>query len=703
MLALVLLASTALIQAQDFRTLTVGHLILGQDKQGASWMSEVTANGQWPASLVYDWQPWPDLANDLGYHGVDINNGTHHSGHGKDLVGQTSWWAGAKNWDSPPAGKWGPNGIEALFAPGHFDVFLTDNGPVTLSSLIDTPYPDFTPVKYTRRVDQPRVTVDGVAQQPIMFDPTGNSYKIDANLMTDGMLEAKWTHPLGLTFHDQWYAWTNPEYANLVIVETTITNSGDCNASIAGIEKEGQTLQDLWIGVKHQIAGVEDWAVFGSFGNYDGEADWLLEYDKDKRYYWTWDADAADIAGDDQFDPRGGPIGTGSAENPTGEFTAPEVCGISFLYVSNGPEPASDNPAQPATFRYVAYQDHLSPVQDKKILDAWNWLTGADGLDTHMKGWGDKPYDPLTKAQPHYDPIWGVGPFTLAYNQSIKLVYCWAFAAIDEARAIELGKKVTDGQISLAAAKQEIYETGRNRLFAEFEKAKDLYFNKKLSAPFLPDPPSNIEIVSGPELVSLKWDAVAGVDKYRIYRATGGFDNGRVYQMVKETTETNFTDEPLTRGFSYYYYVTAVKGNLESSHFFNRTHKAAVPFRRGLKTAGWADQVRVVPNPFNVKGNTYKRDAAHNTTGFNFDGDLRDQNTVLFINLPEYCTIRIYNSVGDLVKTLEHTSGSADERWWPIITDDNQIPASGVYFYTIEVTKGPLAGQVATGKLVIIR
>jgi hypothetical protein len=56
-----------------------------------------------------------------------------------------------------------------------------------------------------------------------------------------------------------------------------------------------------------------------------------------------------------------------------------------------------------------------------------------------------------------------------------------------------------------------------------------------------------------------------------------------------------------------------------------------------------------------------------------------------------------------LIKTLDHTTGSADERWWPVITDDNQIPASGVYFYTIEVTQGTLAGQVGTGKLVLIR
>jgi hypothetical protein len=704
LIALIVLIFATLTSAQDFRSLWVGRLVLGQDKQGAAWMSDWVSNGQWPARLLYNWQAWPDYATDIGYHGVDVDGGAHHSGHGKDLVGQTSWWAGAKNWTSPPAGKWGAEGIEVIYAGGKtYDVFVTDNGPVTLNSLIDTPTPGYIPVKHTRRVDQPVIKVDGATQQSVVFDPSGNSYTVDTGLKTDGMLEAEWTHPVGLTFHDKWYAWTHPDYERLVIVETVITNSGDCNALIDGLEKEGQSLDDMWIGVKHQIAPPEDWTDYGdAFDEYDGQADWFIEYDPAKRYYWSWDADAADIPGDDQFDPRGGPIGTGKADLATGEFCSPEVFGICFLQVS-GPD-GSDNPAQPATFRYVEYQNHLSPISDPgKQTEAWKWMTGEDGLDMYWKGWSDKPYGTQEKPQQHWDPIWGVGPYDLAPNQSIKLVYAWAFGTIEEARAIELGSKVKSGDIALADAKKEIYETGRDRLFAEFEKAHDLYFNKNLVAPFPPDPPSNLEITSGPELVTVKWDAVAGADKYRVYRAVGGVNNGRVYRMVQETTNTEFTDDPLTRGFSYYYYVTAVKGDVESSHFFNRANKAAVPFRRGVQASGWGDAVRVVPNPFNVKGNTYKTDAAHNTTGFNFDGSLREQNTVNFVNLPEYCTINIFNSIGDLVKTLEHTTGSADERWWPIITDDNQIPASGVYFYTIEVTEGPLSGEVATGKLVIIR
>lgn len=142
---------------------------------------------------------------------------------------------------------------------------------------------------------------------------------------------------------------------------------------------------------------------------------------------------------------------------------------------------------------------------------------------------------------------------------------------------------------------------------------------------------------------------------------------------------------------------------MESSHFFTRTNKEVVPTRAGIEDEDWAEKVRVVPNPLNIKGNTYIEDQAHNTTGFNFDGGFREQNTMLFVNLPGQCEIKIYNSVGDLIKTLQHTTGSADERWSPILTEYNIVPASGIYFYTIQVTEGPLQGEVATGKIIIIR
>ena len=65
------------------------------------------------------------------------------------------------------------------------------------------------------------------------------------------------------------------------------------------------------------------------------------------------------------------------------------------------------------------------------------------------------------------------------------------------------------------------------------------------------------------------------------------------------------------------------------------------------------------------------------------------------------CTIRIFSYSGQLVRTLEHdtpeTEGYSHE--WFQITRNNQILASGVYFFTVD---DAATGKRATGKFVII-
>jgi hypothetical protein len=72
----------------------------------------------------------------------------------------------------------------------------------------------------------------------------------------------------------------------------------------------------------------------------------------------------------------------------------------------------------------------------------------------------------------------------------------------------------------------------------------------------------------------------------------------------------------------------------------------------------------VVPNPYIVTGGE-----------LNFTGD---SNKLLFVNLPAFCTITVYNSTGDVIKTIEHTSGSGDELW-DQLSNSNQRVVSGVY------------------------
>jgi hypothetical protein len=62
-----------------------------------------------------------------------------------------------------------------------------------------------------------------------------------------------------------------------------------------------------------------------------------------------------------------------------------------------------------------------------------------------------------------------------------------------------------------------------------------------------------------------------------------------------------------------------------------------------------------------------------------------DTKIIKFVNLPADCIIRIYSSSGILVTLLEHhssTFGGAED--WNVRNRNNQVVASGVYFYHVE-------------------
>ena len=102
-------------------------------------------------------------------------------------------------------------------------------------------------------------------------------------------------------------------------------------------------------------------------------------------------------------------------------------------------------------------------------------------------------------------------------------------------------------------------------------------------------------------------------------------------------------------------------------------------------------KVYVVPNPLIVTNGI--------RSGSSLNGEFTDR--IAFYGLTKKCTIRIFSYSGQLVRTLEHdtpeTEGYSHE--WFQITRNNQILASGVYFFTVD---DAATGKRATGKFVII-
>jgi hypothetical protein len=85
---------------------------------------------------------------------------------------------------------------------------------------------------------------------------------------------------------------------------------------------------------------------------------------------------------------------------------------------------------------------------------------------------------------------------------------------------------------------------------------------------------------------------------------------------------------------------------------------------------GNLDAVHTVPDPYYVT-------SAFQTTD--------EDKIIRFVNLPNQAIIRIYSSSGVLVSVLEHNSVTlGGDETWNVRNRNNQIVASGVYFYHIE-------------------
>ncbi|MFA6540061.1 MAG: T9SS C-terminal target domain-containing protein [Bacteroidota bacterium] len=147
--------------------------------------------------------------------------------------------------------------------------------------------------------------------------------------------------------------------------------------------------------------------------------------------------------------------------------------------------------------------------------------------------------------------------------------------------------------------------------------------------------------------------------------------------------EYTFKDADTRVGESFYYSLVSVDihGN-RSARTNVALHQTQIGGTEDL------EPVYVVPNPFIVRSGF-----AGTTAGGN------DANDKLgFYNLPKHCIIRIFSYSGQLVQTIHHDTELYSTEWLQV-TRNNQVSASGVYFYVVE-TPG---GKRNHGKFVIIQ
>jgi len=126
----------------------------------------------------------------------------------------------------------------------------------------------------------------------------------------------------------------------------------------------------------------------------------------------------------------------------------------------------------------------------------------------------------------------------------------------------------------------------------------------------------------------------------------------------------------------YFYAVTTIDSSGGESWLTNRNGE---PILAQSAPASSADNIKVFPNPF------------RQVSGF---PTLGQENLIVWINLPAQCTIRIYTSSGELVRTMEHSDPNSGEEIWDQLTDARQRTAPGIYFWTVESDFGNAKGSL---------
>lgn len=64
------------------------------------------------------------------------------------------------------------------------------------------------------------------------------------------------------------------------------------------------------------------------------------------------------------------------------------------------------------------------------------------------------------------------------------------------------------------------------------------------------------------------------------------------------------------------------------------------------------------------------------------------QRQMRFTNLPEICTMRIFNLSGELIRTLEKTDVTTSQLTWDLATENNAPVSSGIYIYLVTTPGG---------------
>ncbi len=682
--AAAVIVMTGLAQAQEFKWMSAGSM--------HNWFSNMGAEEE--EGFVKEQQyglQWPALYQSKGK---------------LDMQAAKGLWIGYKDY---------------TFAGGVVAPMVVHIGPRVHG------FGEFFPVKFAMysKYEIPQVIVDGnVSEGKSIGDIT-----VDATIPADRMIVNVVNTFGGITMTRKIMQFSQPYHDNYMVYDYEYKNTGNTSTTDTTVLASAKTLTGVYFYYQYRYAVCADtryvigqnptgWGI-NEMNDFRGDgltpsspffadpASNGIKYNIRVGYSWHGKYPPFTL-----YDNVGGPIWTPyyDKSDTVGRLGAAQFIGVATLYADKSATNKTDDLTQPSTTSYEGSDEPNNSNNDKmntvKNTAEYAWMSKGHLSPRHADKVGQSG-DPAIGTSGGYSMAIGYGPYTLAPGQSIHIVQAEGAAGLDRNATVEIGKqfKASGGNVSalisyngVSKTKNDWVYTGRDSLFLTFNRAL-ANFQSSYAIPQPPLPPKSFTVTSGGDKITLSWEVFNAGDPnlkgFDIYRALGRYDSNYTLIYSAGLTERSYKDTSVIRGLSYYYYLVTkgdpannggthdiIKpaGAITSNRYLTQTYDPAY-LRRAAGNS--LSEIRVVPNPYNISGNS--------TVMF-------DNNRIGFLNIPGDCKIKIYTELGELIYTMDHTDGSGDA-YWNSLTSSNQVVVSGIYIVLIETPKGERAFR----KFVVIR
>jgi len=504
----------------------------------------------------------------------------------------------------------------------------------------------FVPVEFKMisRNAAPLVTVNGVESynKQILNDD------IDPSIPADHMIVSEINSVLGITIKRKVFQFSQPFHDNYIINDFTFINTGNTDNDPI-VELPQNNLTDFyafylyrWAICQQTRYIIGNGTGWGKNTMLDARGDGLdnqtLYSDPENekfRAQYAWHGFYPDK--DVEYDNIGGPIWDYSLpwvteEEADGRLGAAQFIGIVTLHTDLSTSNSSDDPQQPSTTGWYGsdinetFPDNGSSAE--KMTKQYNLMEWGHMSPRHA--WAVEPSGDFAAqiTGPNLNLSWpqnggpggfsagnGYGPFTLAFGDSIRVVWAEAASGLSREKCIEIGKQYKNDEITDQTKNEQVL-TGKDSLFQTFRRAIDNY-QSGYNLTAAPKPPKSFAVENKSDHISLSWQVSddVSVTGYRIYRSEGMHSNLTALIYEGDNSVINYLDYEVENGKNYYYSIVSLgqtiaanpdlgipAGQLESNRYYTQTYDLASPT---ILESGENSIIKTYmlsqnyPNPFN--------------------------------------------------------------------------------------------------------